>query len=125
MTQGIGRVNFVEVAALVPENEIDFTKPSTEQLKLLSDKTGANIIVSGVFYKEGNTLVFQPQVNNITTGKPLRALPRITGTVSDPIVMLDDISQRILSLLGFKFDIPWKTYGDYMGYIPTYDAFKE
>ncbi len=125
LTQGIGRVDFVEVAALVPENEIDFTKPSTEQLKLLSDKTGANIIVSGVFYKEGNTLVFQPQVNNITTGKPLRALPRITGTVSDPIVMLDDISQRILSLLGFKFDIPWKTYGDYMGYIPTYDAFKE
>jgi len=81
LTQGIGRVNFVEVAALVPENEIDFTKPGTEQLKLLSDKTGANIIVSGVFYKEGNTLVFQPQVNNITTGKPLRALPRITGTV--------------------------------------------
>ncbi|MEE9168801.1 MAG: serine/threonine-protein kinase, partial [bacterium] len=125
LTKGLGRVNFVEVAALVPENKIEVTKPITEQLKLLSDKTGGNIIVSGVFYKEGNKLIFQPEVNNITTGKPLNTLPPITGTVSQAKVMLDDLLQRVLSLLGFRFAIPWKTYSNYMGYIPTYDAFKE
>ena len=40
----------------------------------------------------------QPELNNITTGKPLKALPPITGTVSDPTVMLDDLLQRVLIL---------------------------
>jgi tetratricopeptide (TPR) repeat protein len=125
LTEGIGKVNFVEVAALVPENEIDATKQSSEQLNLLSEKTGANIIVSGVFYKEGNKLIFQPEVSNISTAKPLKTLQRITGELSDPSFILEELSQIVLSLLGFKFDIPWKTYSDYMGYVPRYDAYKE
>jgi len=125
LTQGIGQVNFVEVSALVPENEIGASKPGLEQLKLLSERTGANIIVSGVFYKEGNRLIFQPEVNNITLGKPLKTIQHITGEISDPSAILDDLLQRVLSLLAFKFDLDWKTYSDYMGNLPTYDAYKE
>jgi len=125
LTQAIGQVNFVEVSPLVPENEIDATKQGTEQLKLLSDKTSANIIVSGVFYKEGNRLIFQPEVNNITAGKPLKTIQHISGEISDPSAILDDLLQRVLSLLAFKFDLDWKTYSDYMGNLPTYDAYKE
>ncbi|MFQ5710052.1 MAG: protein kinase, partial [bacterium] len=124
LTQGIGQVNFVEVSSIVPENEIDPTKPGAEQLKLLSEKTGANIIVSGVFYRDGNSLIFQPEVHNISSGKPLKAIQRITGEISDPSAILDDLLQRVLSLLAFKFDLDWKTYSNYMGKVPTYDAYK-
>jgi len=125
LIQGIEQVDFVEITALVPEDEIDSTKRRSEQLKSLSDKTGASIIVAGVYYSDGKTLIFQPEVNNMTTGKPLKAVQRISGALSEPSVILDDVVQRVLSLLAFKFDLDWKTYSDYMGDVPTYDAYKE
>jgi len=125
LTQGIGQVNFVEVTSVVSENVIDASLEAREQMLILSEKTSANIIVTGVFYKEGNTLIFQPDVFNISANKPLKTLQHIRGKTADPSAILDDLLQRVLSLLAFKFDLDWKTYSDYMGNVPTYDAYKE
>ena len=46
------------------------------------------------------------------------------ASTSDPSAIVHDLLQRVLSLLAFKFDLEWKTYSDYMGKVPTYDAYK-
>lgn len=78
--------------------------------------TGAEKIIQGSFYKEGEQLIFQSQIIDVQSGAVDFAFPKVVGRISEPTQIVEEVRQRILS----HFFIKGKKY-DNIAYDIAYD----
>ncbi len=89
-----------------------------------SKQTGAETIIKGSFYQQGEQLIFQSQVIDGASGDIIFVLPEITGSKSNTGKIVNDLKQRIMTL----FTINIESGHDYVRLIqnnpPAYDAYQ-
>lgn len=72
--------------------------------KALAHETGAGILISGRFYRDADTLRFQTNVIDVNDGKLLWSLSPVSGPVSSPTTVLENLSRRIVALVAQTSD---------------------
>jgi len=75
-----------------------------DKAKALAHETGAGILISGRFYREADTLRFQANVIDVNDGKLLWSLSPVSGPVSSPTTVLENLSRRIVALVAQTSD---------------------
>ncbi|MDB5937314.1 MAG: hypothetical protein JWQ01_4658 [Massilia sp.] len=70
----------------------------------LAKETGAGMLVSGRFYRDGDMLRFQANVVDVTDGKLLWSLSPVSGAVASPTTVLEDLTRRIVALIAQTSD---------------------
>jgi TolB-like protein/tetratricopeptide (TPR) repeat protein len=72
--------------------------------KALARETGAGMLISGRFYRDADTLRFQANVIDVTDGKLLWSLPPVSGPLSSPTTVLENLARRIAALVAQTSD---------------------
>ena len=92
--------------------------------KALAEETGAGMLISGRFYRDGDTLRFQANVVDVTDGKLLWSLSPVSGPVGTPTTVLENLTRRIVALVAQTSDttsVALSTLSD----PPSLDAYAE
>jgi DNA-binding SARP family transcriptional activator/TolB-like protein len=126
LTQGILRTQLVDVvdsrAAVTQSRTADggVADPVT-----LAHRTGAALVVSGSYYRTGDTLLFQAALTNASSGRIIRAVGPIVATTRRPVGALDELRSRVMTAIASAVDARGEGTIELDGEIPSFDAYQE
>ena len=95
-------------------------EPSVEAARL-----GAGTVVSGAYYKVGNTLRFHVELSDVARGEVLDAFDATGGTTAEPVATLEVVRQRTVGRLASVVDPRLASWVRVASKPPTYDAYRE
>jgi len=119
-----GLMNFEELKVVSfqnVKNHIEYA--SLGNWKSFSKQTGAEKIIKGSFYQQGDQLIFQSQVIDAVSGDFEFALPEIKGSKSNVEKIVSDLKQRIMTLVIAKTELDQYDVLDQRN-PPTFDAYQ-
>ena len=120
-----GLMNFEDLKIVSYQNVKDHIEyASLGNWKSFSKQTGAEKIIKGSFYQQGEQLIFQSQVIDAVSGNIEFALPEIKGSKSNVEKIVNDLRQRIMSLvvIGTELDQPFSLEIERSP--PTFDSYQ-
>ncbi|MFQ5636847.1 MAG: protein kinase, partial [bacterium] len=123
LTQNLGTIKGMEIAPLISKAEYD-SKRDFDRLKELSGISKARIIISGSIYKQGEELVVQPRITDISSGERFSSLTDISGPQDDVSNIIESLRSKIMSGILIISVIPWSVaeISDVLPYLPVYEA---
>jgi len=125
LTQGLLRMQLVDVvdsrAAFVQGHAANGA--SIDPLAT-AHRTGASLLVSGSFYRTGDTILFQAGVVDVPTGRTVRAIGPIFATERAPLSALDELRSRVMSALASVVNVHDPQDFDQTGEIPPFEAYQ-
>ncbi len=90
----------------------------------LARRTGATMVISGSYYRAGDTLLVQASLLDVQAGRIVRVVGPIMSRVETPIAGLDDLRSRVMSALSSVIDVRATQGLTEVGEIPTFDAYQ-
>jgi DNA-binding SARP family transcriptional activator/TolB-like protein len=125
LTQGLLRTRMVDVvdprAAFVQGRTSNGA--SIDPLTI-ARRTGASLLVSGNFYRAGDTLLFQAGVVDVSTGRIVRAIGPIFATAQSPLAALDELRSRVMSALASVVNVHAPESLEESGQVPPFEAYQ-
>jgi len=124
ITQGVLRTQLAEVVdprALFVQNRSGDTAPDP---MTLAHRTGARIVVSGNYYRSADSLLFQANVIDVSTGRIIRAVGPIVSNVRTPVAALDELRSRVMTAIASAVDAH-ATQDLKRGEIPPFTAYRD
>lgn len=132
LAQGLIRTDLVDVvdprATLVQDRQGGTIDPVE-----LARRTGAAMVVSGSYYRTGDTLFAQAAVMDVPTAKIVRVVGPILSSVHTPIAALNELRSRVMSALTAATDLratqnlfgiePVPLFEAYQPYVEGWDAY--
>jgi hypothetical protein len=70
----------------------------------LAEETGAGTVVSGAYYRRGETIQYQVEVTDVTRGRSLGALDPEIAPLDSPDDAIEPMRQRVMGLLAISLD---------------------
>jgi TolB-like protein len=123
-----GRLHVVDARTVAITSEVVSRTPwpwrGRDRGEALAKETGAGMLVSGRFYRDGDMLRFQANVVDVTDGKLLWSLSPVSGPVASPTTVLENLTRRIVALIAQTSDttsVALSTLSD----PPSLDAYTE
>ncbi len=131
ITQGLQKTGIVDVipsptaiqASQFVQTEMQSGR-SRDPVRALAEETGAGIVISGAYYREGETLQFQVQVTDAHAGRLLDALDPVSGSPESPREAIERLRQRVMGFLAVSFDERLATQASTAGQPPTFEAYR-
>ena len=71
----------------------------------LAHRTGAAMVISGSYYRTGDTLFVQAAVTDARTGRIVRVVGPILSSVRTPVAALDELRSRVMTALAATVDV--------------------
>jgi DNA-binding SARP family transcriptional activator/predicted Zn-dependent protease/TolB-like protein len=135
ITQGLSRTGLAQVVpaatALASARHIQqaTNRPGQDRVdrptaRLLAEQTGAELVITGAFYRERDSLHFQAQVTDARTGELVGALRPTASLTDDPIEAIELLRQRVLVALAIRVDPELATHAEVVSQPPSYDAYR-
>jgi DNA-binding SARP family transcriptional activator/TolB-like protein len=125
LAQGLLRTQLVDVvdqrAAFVQGRSGNGT--SMDPL-VIARRTGASLLVSGNFYRTGDTVLFQAGVVDVSTGRILRAVGPIFASQHAPLTALDELRSRLMSALASVVNVRAPDNLENWGDVPRFEAYQ-
>jgi tRNA A-37 threonylcarbamoyl transferase component Bud32/TolB-like protein len=128
ITQGLQLARFVDVVptptAIYASRYVE-SNPVKDPLRALAAETRAGIVVSGRYYRTGDTLRFNVEVASAGREGAVLALDPEFGSVADPGAIIDRIRRRVTGALALSLD---HQVADAVGSAarpPLYSAYRE
>ena len=128
-TQGLAEVGILEVVdARTAEQALAAVDRSTTRADLirrLARATRARTVVSGAYYREGDTLRLHTEITDASQGRLMRALSPVSGPVASPSQAITLLRQRILGAVSTLLDpraAPWTPPS---GEPPSLEAYRQ
>ncbi|HEY7860663.1 MAG TPA: hypothetical protein VIB98_04425 [Gemmatimonadaceae bacterium] len=125
LTQGLLRTHLVDVvdsrAAFVQGHAADGA--SIDPLTT-ARRTGASLLVSGNFYRTGDTILFQAGVLDVPSGRIVRAIGPIFATQRAPLAALDELRSRVMSALASVVNVHAPESLEESGQVPPFEAYQ-
>src|SRR5205814_7194775 len=127
VTQGLAQTGLVEVVPSV--SVMSSTRaPSGHTaghldavgIRRLGRETGAGTVVSGAYYRQADSIRFQVQISTASDGTVLRALDPVAGPISQPLVAVEALRQRVMAALATLFDSRLSFWARTAGQPPSY-----
>jgi tetratricopeptide (TPR) repeat protein len=101
IAQGLAEAGFAEV---VDPETVRLTWPAAPNARALAAATRARLVVSGTYYREGDTLRLLARINDAAEDKLLRALPPVSAPAGDPQRAVAALRARALGALAALLD---------------------
>jgi len=129
ITDGVSRTGVLEV---VPATLGWGTEgPNDPAIWALARETGAGIVVTGSFYREGGTLYLQARALDAATGRVVGPVSSVETPVSAAVSGIDVLRTRVLAALApladtvyhLRVAAPPPTFGAYQAYLEGMQAF--
>ena len=90
----------------------------------MARRTGAGTVVSGNYYRAGDTLLFQANIVDVQAGRIVRAVGPIVSSLRTPVAALDELRSRVLSAIASTVDTH-ATQDLEHGELPPFDAYRD
>jgi len=94
-------------------------------IRTLGRETGAGTVVSGAYYRQADSIRFQVQVSAASDGTVLRALDPVAAPISQPLVAVEALRQRVMASLATLFDSRLSLWAKAAGQPPSFAAYQE
>jgi DNA-binding SARP family transcriptional activator/TolB-like protein len=106
LSQGLLRTNLVDVvdAHAVFRQTHAGTTAALDPL-VLAHRTGAGLVVSGAYYRTGDTLLLQAAVTDAGTGRVAQVVGPILSSTRAPVAGLDELRSRVMTALATVVDL--------------------
>jgi TolB-like protein len=105
---GLGGLEVVDArtAAVTGEvvDRIPWPLRARDRGRALAEETGAGLLVSGVIYRDGDSLRVQARMSDAATGKLLRTLSSVSGPAAAPTAVLDQLNRRVVANVAQAMD---------------------
>jgi DNA-binding SARP family transcriptional activator len=89
----------------------------------LARRTGATVLVSGSYFRAGDTLFFDAAVTNAKTGRLAAVVGPIRSSAGNPVLGLNDLRSRVMSAVSVAVDV--RATMDIRGAeVPPFDAYR-
>jgi DNA-binding SARP family transcriptional activator/TolB-like protein len=124
ITQGVLRTHLAEVVD--PRAVFVQTRgggAATDPIAL-ARRTGARIVVSGNYYRTGDSVLFQASIIEVKTGRILRTVGPVVSSVRTPVSALDELRSRVMSAIAFAVDAH-ATLDLENAELPAFDAYRD
>jgi tetratricopeptide (TPR) repeat protein/TolB-like protein len=92
-------------------------------LRALASETQAGTIVSGTYYRDGETLRFQSQVTDVETDDVITAIEPVSGPAEKPMEAIETLRQRIMGAVALVFDYEYD-WAPFISKPPSFEAFQ-
>ncbi len=125
LTQGLLRTQLVDVvdprAAFVQGHAANGA--SIDPLTT-ARRTGASLLVSGNFYRTGDTILFQAGVVDVPAGKIVRAIGPVVAPARAPLAALDELRSRVMSALASVVNVHAPQSVEESGEVPPFESYQ-
>jgi TolB-like protein/tetratricopeptide (TPR) repeat protein len=128
ITQGLSYIEGIEVvpswSVLIAQRggaPLDGGEPNA--LQNLARSTGAGLVVSGAYYRQGSSLQFQAMITDVVENRIVAALEPVRGDLSSPMEVVDTVRQRVLGAIALNVDSAHAT--GMLQRAPLYEAYRE
>jgi tetratricopeptide (TPR) repeat protein len=132
VTQGLAETGLVEVVPSVAV--MATTATPAEQatrnsgaagVRALGRETRARTVVSGAYYRQGDSLRFQIEIADAGDGKVMRALDPVVGSVANPLAAVETVRQRVMTALATLFNPKLAGWAGAASQPPDYAAYQQ
>ena len=134
LSQGLLRTRLVDVVdprAALEQSRLD-SAAAADPL-VVARRTGATLVVSGAYYRSGDTLFLQAAITDARTGRIAKAVGPVLSTTRSPVAGLDELRARVMTALATVVDLQAAgtlitsedipPFDAYQAYIDGWDAF--
>ena len=121
IAQGLAEAGYAEV---VDPETVRLAWQSAPNGRALAAATRAGIIVSGSYYRDGDTLRLLAQITNAADGKLLLALPPVGAAATSPRQAVAAVRERVLGAIGGLLDVRAATWAATSGLPPSVAAYE-
>jgi tetratricopeptide (TPR) repeat protein/TolB-like protein len=115
LTQGLTQAEVIDVvpssAFLYPDSPkqaagrgVSGASAVMDRLGALAEATGAGTIVSGAYYRQGDSVRFQAQIIDANRGKVLSAIEPVSGARERPMQAVEGLGERVTARLAALLD---------------------
>ena len=130
--QGLASVPGIEVVdprtALATHDvvqRIPWPLRSHDQARAMAQEVGAGTLVSGVFYSEGDSLLFQAKITDLIHGRLVRALAPLKASRATPSQAMGELERRAAGSLAMVSDSTAGTRTGSLAEPPSLEAYRE
>ncbi len=122
--QGIRNLDSVRVvSSLAMASMADAKGRSFADVRQLAQSLKAGTVISGTFYRQGDSLHFHGQATRVSTGDVAMSIDGVVGPVGDPMVAIRTLTERFMG--GLSSTALPDSRGISLGYAPLYAAARE
>jgi tetratricopeptide (TPR) repeat protein len=131
LTEGLQRAGAVEVVPTLTAMEASrFLRGSAEStpgraLRGMREETGADVVVTGSYYRSGDTLALVSQITDVRTGRVLTSIGPIATSVANPVAGVAQLRTRAMGYLASTMDERLASSAGLDATPPTYEAYQE
>jgi DNA-binding SARP family transcriptional activator/tetratricopeptide (TPR) repeat protein len=130
IAQGLKESGLVEVVPAVTAMrhaqglDIALEAPPAVANRALAEETGAGILISGAYYKEGDDLIMQARITDVRSGQLRRALEPVRGAAQQPMSLVAELRRRTLGALASLTDARLASWSAAASQPPSYEAYQ-
>jgi TolB-like protein len=126
ITQGLAQTGLLDVVVARAGLADDPSEGATEgSIRRLADETGAAIVVSGAYYRQGEQVQFQTRLTDAEENRMLLALNPVAAPVDSPLVAVELLRQRVMGALATLVDDRLGDWATSFNQPPSYDAYRQ
>ncbi len=125
ISRGLWETRLLEVADIGVASAGDSVPRRTGTLATLAAGSGAGTVVSGSFYRVGDSVRFDARVTDATRGTLLRYVDPVIGPVEQPLQVVERLRQRVTGSLATLFDPKLTEWASVATQPPSLDAYRE
>jgi tRNA A-37 threonylcarbamoyl transferase component Bud32/tetratricopeptide (TPR) repeat protein len=131
ITQGLQQSGFVQVvpwleaqqASRYVASEVDVENVRSP-ITALAEETGAGTVISGAYYRRGETVQYQVAVTDVTRGRSLGALDPEIAPLDSPDDAIEPMRQHVMGLLALSFDERVAAHASSAAQPPSFEAYR-
>jgi DNA-binding SARP family transcriptional activator/TolB-like protein len=127
--QGLMRTGLLEVVPITSVIHAVQGRPdprsqdSLDRGRAVAHQTGATILVSGAFYRSGDSLQFHARILDARTGALLTGMDAVGGSTAEPLVIVELLRSRVTGSLAARFDRRLERVQSEAGLPPNWEAY--
>ncbi len=91
----------------------------------IAQETGSGLVVSGGYYREGDSLRFDVQVTDVASHKLTRSLDPVSAAVGDPTSVIPTLARRTVATVATAVDTVSMGMSAGLSQPPSYQAYEE
>jgi tetratricopeptide (TPR) repeat protein len=131
ITQGLQKSTVVQVVPWIEAQQASQYVASEaaagnlrNRVAALAQETGAGTVISGAYYRRGETIQYQVEVTDVTRGQSLGAVGPEIAPLDSPDDAIEPMMQRVMGLLAVSFDERLATAARGVSEAPTLQAYQ-
>jgi serine/threonine protein kinase/tetratricopeptide (TPR) repeat protein len=122
-----GLADLIDAPGDVPRDSTISSRAATNARgpQALAESTGAGTVITGAYYREGDSLRFQAELTDGNTGKLLHGIESVSASFAAPTTGIELLRQRLMGTLAMLLDPHFNEWSRTAVVVPTYEAYRE